>query len=370
VRTTRPLAECALPLPLAPTRLELWRRGLDGAALAPETDVAAIGRGYKLTPGEILECAREARALAGPDPLDAATLRGVLERRLRNELGGIATRLTVETSWDDVILPYDAVARVKELIARKRHEDRVYREWALDERIGYGKGVVALFSGPPGTGKTLLAGLIAKELGFELYQVDLSQIFSRWIGETEKALAKVFDQAERAHAVLLFDEADALFAKRTEVEDSRDRYANVAVNYLLQRLERYSGVAVLTTNKDTYLDEALRRRLSLHLRLDEPEEPERLRLWEKHLPRWVPGSETVDLAALASDYELTGGYIKNVAVRASFLAAAEDVPLSTEQVRRAALLELEDMGHVVFAPDAQQDATEILSTEIADYVEG
>ena len=369
LKTTHPLGEYPLPVPQAPTQLAIWRHALGDAPLALNTDIESVARGYKLTPGEILESAREALALAGTAPLDDRILRGVLERRLRNELGAIATRIIVNTSWRDIILPPDAEARVRELIARKRYEDQVYRQWGLDRRIGYGKGIIGLFSGPPGTGKTLLAGLIAEELGFELYQVDLSQIFSRWVGETEKALAKVFDQAERAHAVLLFDEADALFAKRTEVEDSHDRYANVAVNFLLQRLERYSGVALLTTNKDAYLDEALKRRLSLHLHLEEPEAPERLRLWEKHLPADVPGADGVDLEAIAADYELSGGYIKNVALRASFLSAAEDVPLSTEQVRRAAILELEDMGRVVFWPSDLEASTNTTQL-IADYVEG
>lgn len=373
LQTARPIVEHPLPVPPAPTQIQLWQRELGRRPLETETTLATIARGYKLTPGEIIESVREAVALAGEGAIDGAILRRVIERRLRNELGAVATRLTVTTSWDDVILPLEAAARVQELIARKRYEDLVYREWGLDRRIGYGKGLIALFSGPPGTGKTLLAGLIAQELGLELYQVDLSQIFSRWLGEAEKALARVFDQAERAHAVLLFDEADALFAKRTEVEGSHDRYANVGVNYLLQRLERYSGVAVLTTNKDSYLDEALRRRLSLHLQLEEPEVPERLRLWQKHLPAGVPGSDTVDVAAIASDYELAGGYIKNVALRAAFLCAAEEVPLSTEQVRRAAMLELEDMGHVVRWPigsggDGLQ--AEPLDDEMSDYLEG
>jgi AAA+ superfamily predicted ATPase len=369
LQTTRPLCEISLPLPSAPTRVAMWRQALGSAAVS-DLDVDSIARGYKLAPGEIAASAREALALAGTAALDGAVLRGVLERRLRNELGAVATRVVVETSWADIVLPQADEARVRELIARKRYEDQVYREWGLDQRIGYGKGIIGLFSGPPGTGKTLLAGLIARELGFELYQVDLSQIFSRWVGETEKALARVFDQAERAHAVLLFDEADALFAKRTEVSDSRDRYANVAVNYLLQRLERYSGVAILTTNKDAYLDEALRRRLSLHLQLAEPEAAERLRLWEKHLPSLVPGADTVDITALANDYVLTGGYIKNVALRASFLSAAEDVPLSTEQVRRAAILELEDMGRVVLWPHGNESEPANDTCTILDYAEG
>jgi hypothetical protein len=347
LKTTHPLGEYALAIPQAPTRLALWSRALSSARVAPETDIATISRGYKLTPGEIAESAREVMMLAGRGAIDGALIHRVMERRLRNDLGEIATRLDIATTWEDVILPPEATGRVRELLARKHQEDRVYREWGLDRKIGYGKGIVALFSGPPGTGKTLLAGLIARELGYELYQIDLSQIFSRWIGETEKALDRAFDQAERAHAVLLFDEADALFAKRTEVEDSHDRYANLAVNFLLQRLERYSGVAVLTTNKDTYLDEALRRRLSLHLQIEEPEAFDRQRLWQKHLPRGVPGASTVDIARLAAEFELTGGYIKNASVRAAFLAAANNVPLSTDLVRRAACLELEDLGRVV-----------------------
>src|SRR5262249_18403500 len=156
---------------------------------AADADLAGIANGYKSTPGEIVASAREAVALAGSQPLDSEILRSVMERRLRNELGTVATRLPAHATWDDIILAQEAEERVRELIARKRHADRVYRQWRLDERIGHGKGIIALFSGPPGTGKTLLASIIANELRYSLYQVDLSQIYSRWIGETEKALA-------------------------------------------------------------------------------------------------------------------------------------------------------------------------------------
>jgi SpoVK/Ycf46/Vps4 family AAA+-type ATPase len=206
--------------------------------------------------------------------------------------------------------------------------------------------MIALFSGPPGTGKTMMAGLIAKSLDLDVYQVDLAQIVSKWVGETEKQLAKVFDAAERAHAVLLFDEADSLFAKRTEVKSSNDRYGNLAVNYLLQRLEQYSGIAILTTNKDAALDEALQRRLSLHLHLDIPEAEERERLWLSFMPKKAPVQE-IDYRALAEEFELSGGYIKNAAVRAAFLAAHAGGAINMKILRRAAALELEDMGRVV-----------------------
>jgi SpoVK/Ycf46/Vps4 family AAA+-type ATPase len=170
---------------------------------------------------------------------------------------------------------------------------------------------------------------------------------SKWVGETEKQLGKVFDQAERAHAVLLFDEADSMFAKRTEVKTSNDRYANMAVNYLLQRLERYTGVAVLTTNKDASLDDALQRRLTLHLRLDIPDIEERERLWRTFMPKAAPVEQDIQFGILAKEFELSGGYIKNAAVRAAFLAAAHNAPIGMELLRLASALELEDMGRVV-----------------------
>lgn len=157
----------------------------------------------------------------------------------------------------------------------------------------------------------------------------------------------MFDQAERAHAVLLFDEADSLFAKRTEVKSSNDRYGNLAVNYLLQRLEQYSGVVVLTTNKEAALDEALQRRLTLHLHLEIPEEAERERLWRSFMPAKLRRAKDIDFKALACEYELSGGYIKNVAVRAAFLAAAEKSAVNMSILRRAAVLELEDQGKLV-----------------------
>ena len=346
----RPLQELELSLPSEPTRLLLWEHLVPKANRAADVQLSSLARAYKLTPGEISETAAEGVGLARLRPQQQVThaeLRAGIARRLRNELGDSARRITVTGKWKDLVLPPSDMFRVREFINRSRYAAQVFTEWGFDERIGYGKGMIALFSGPPGTGKTMLAGMIADMLDLDVYQVDLAQVVSKWVGETEKQLAKVFDQAERAHAVLLFDEADSLFAKRTEVKTSNDRYGNLAVNYLLQRLEQYSGVAVLTTNKEAALDEALQRRLTLHLHLEIPEPPEREKLWRSFMPSKLRRSKNIDFRALAEEYEMSGGYIKNVALRAAFLAAAENSPVDITVIRRAAALELEDQGKLV-----------------------
>ena len=348
ITAEHPILEVGLKLPSEPTRVQLWRDHLP-ARCAPDLDVTQLARAFQLTPGEIKRTAAEAVALARREarPVTHADVRGGVDRRLRNDLGELARRIEVVVSWDDLVLPPEDMARVQEFISRRKYADLVYQQWGYGQRVGYGKGLIALFSGPPGTGKTMLAGLIARALDLDIYQVDLAQIVSKWVGETEKSLGKVFDQAERAHAVLLFDEADSLFAKRTEVKGANDRYANMATNYLLQRLEAYHGVAVLTSNKEASLDEALQRRLTLHLRLEIPEIPERERLWQSFLPSNAPVVDDVDLRQLATEFELSGGYIKNAAVRAAFLAASHDAPIGMEVLRLASALELEDMGRVV-----------------------
>ncbi len=343
-----PVRELELGLPDQRGRTVLWQRAVDGGSV---DGLDTLVRSFYLSPGEILTIGAEAATIARSErrAVTYGDLRGGIERRLRNSLQDLAWRIDVRVQWSDLVLPPDGRSRVEEFIARRKFAHKVYGEWGFGDRLERGKGAIALFSGPPGTGKTMLAGLIAKGLGLDLYQVDLSQIQSRWIGETEKNLGRVFDLAERAHAVLLFDEADSLLSKRTDVETSNDRYANAHVNYLLQRLEKYTGIVVLTTNKDAALDEALQRRLSLHLRLEVPEIPEREQLWRSFLPQGVPRDSDLDIETLAREFELTGGLIKNVVVRAAFLAAREDTQLGTGLLRRAATLELEDMGRVVRA---------------------
>jgi SpoVK/Ycf46/Vps4 family AAA+-type ATPase len=277
----------------------------------------------------------------------AAGVTAVLDDRL----AGLATRLRVSQVSSDLVLPDDQATALAESVARIRGRTTVMERWGFAEKVGKGVGVAALFSGPPGTGKTMAAQLIAKTLGVAIYQVDLSKIVSKWIGETERNLAQLFDAAEAGHAILLFDEADALFGKRTDVRTSNDRHANQETNYLLQRLESFTGICILTTNHDTAIDQAFLRRLSVHVRFDIPELEERRLLWRAMLPKDAPVAANLELDVLARTFVMSGGYIKNAVVRAAFLAADTTGVIDGELLARAAHLEYEAMGKIAVAHD-------------------
>jgi SpoVK/Ycf46/Vps4 family AAA+-type ATPase len=254
----------------------------------------------------------------------------------------------VTQRWDDLVLAPDLLDQVRAVVARVRHAHQVLEGWGFASKVARGGGVAALFSGPPGTGKTMVAGLIARELDLELYQVDLSKVVSKWVGETEKQLARIFEAAEAGHALLLFDEADALFARRTEVKSAVDRYANLEVNYLLQRIESFGGVTVLTTNLDTSIDPALKRRLAAHVVFWPPETEERARLWMSFLPPQAPFEGTLDAEALAEQFpEMTGANIRNAVVAAAFLAAGEGQAITQHHLERAGRGEYVAMGRVI-----------------------
>ncbi len=324
-------------------RAKLWISALQQGS---PSDGEHLAGQYPLTSGLIVRAADAARSRAKDCPIEpkhiAAGVRSVLEDRL----GQFAKRLTVTQSWKDLVLSQDHVDVITELLARVRERDRVYEDWGFGTKLGKGLGVAALFSGPPGTGKTMVASLIAKDLGLEIYQVDLSKIVSKWIGESEKNLAALFDAAEAGHAVLLFDEADSMFGKRTDVKSSNDRYANLETNFLLQRLESFSGICLLTSNHESNIDPAFMRRLSLHLRFDVPDATEREHLWQALLPSDAPRSKQIDFARLAREYQLTGGYIRNAALRAAFLAVDGHNEITEEHLRKAARLECEAMGRI------------------------
>ena len=315
-------------------RAALWARVLPGASHA---DAELLAGMYPLAPALIDRVGNLAVSKSDgsirPQHIEAA-VREVLD----NRLGTFGTRVSVTQTWDDVILPDEQTLAVVELLARIRQRHRVYEQWGFADKIGRGLGIAALFSGPPGTGKTMCAGLIAKDLGTELYQVDVGKLVSKWIGETEKNLGALFDAAEAGHAILLFDEADALFGKRTDVRSSNDRHANEQTNYLLQRLETFTGIAILTTNHETAIDEAFRRRLAVHVRFPVPDIDERERLWRAMLPRRRPSRTASTSRRSPAGTVMSGGYIRNAVLRAAFLAADANESIGAYRLTRAALL--------------------------------
>jgi hypothetical protein len=240
------------------------------------------------------------------------------------------TRVPYRASWDDLVLPGDRVAMMREYVGWICHRAIVIDQWA-GRPSG---GPVALFSGPSGTGKTLAASVIASELGWPLYRVDLGSLISKYIGETEKNLRRLFDAAEASGAILLFDEADALFGRRSEIKDSHDRYANIEVSYLLQRMEAYRGLAILTTNFETALDPAFQRRLRFSVQFPFPDPAQRERIWRGVFPAAAP-LEQVDPVRLAR-LNVAGGSIRNIALHAAFLAAEARTPIGMGHLLRAA----------------------------------
>ncbi|HUQ02635.1 MAG TPA: ATP-binding protein [Kofleriaceae bacterium] len=341
-------------IPDVATRALLWRAIADRQNHATMAELEQLAIQFPIGAGAIGRAAASAQVLAGSDAagraLTAHELGAGVRQNIAESMGELAERITVRQSWDDLVLGEDTMAQVHALVARVRHAHLVYEEWGYRAKMPRGVGVGAMFSGPPGTGKTMVAGLIARELDLELYQVDLSKVVSKWVGETEKQLAKVFDAAEAGHVLLLFDEADALFGQRsTEMRGATDRYANLEVNFLLQRIENFDGTVILTTNLDAAIDKAVKRRLAAHIVFQHPDDDERARLWQRMLhAASAPLSKDLDPVALSRRFpKMTGANVRNAALGAAFLAAAEKRNIDQQTVVTAARHEYLSMGHVL-----------------------
>jgi hypothetical protein len=347
--TTRPVVRVRWPVPDVQTRHALWTRAAGGLS-GDEDAFKALAMRYRLGAGGIGRAVAAARVYAGQTQPSPAHLTEGVRSNISERLGDLAVRVEVHQTWSDLVLAPDLLDQVRAMIARVKHAHTVLEDWGFAGKIARGGGVAALFSGPPGTGKTMVAGLIARALDLELYQVDLSKVVSKWVGETEKQLARVFEAAEAGHALLLFDEADALFARRTEVKSAVDRYANLEVNYLLQRIESFGGVTILTTNLDTSIDPALKRRLAAHVVFWPPETEERAQLWRSFITEKCPFDGALDAETLAVKFpEMTGANIRNAVVSAAFLAADEGRPLCQIHLERAGRGEYVAMGRVLSA---------------------
>ncbi|MBD2037648.1 ATP-binding protein [Leptolyngbya sp. FACHB-321] len=261
-------------------------------------------------------------------------------------LEGLTRKITPRYTWTDIVLPADQLARLKEICNHIRYRHVVYNAWGFDRKLSLGKGLNTLFSGPPGTGKTMAAEIIAHELRLDLYQIDLSQIVSKYIGETEKNLNQIFTAAESANAILLFDEADSLFGKRSDIKDAHDRYANIEVAYLLQKMEEYEGITILTTNLAQNLDEAFTRRLRFIIEFPFPDVEHRLHIWKGIFPAEAPIAP-LDFEAIAQQFKLAGGNIRNIALAAAFLAAESGQHIQMQHLLKATKRELQKMGRLV-----------------------
>lgn len=335
-----------LDVPHTAGRLLLWQYYLAGLSLDPAVSLETLAIQFALQPGQIRAAAEEAKRLAlweGTEQLDEGLLRQACRGQLSHNLGKTASRVNAAYTWEDLILPPEQKVRLQNACAQVEYRHRVYDQWGFGKKVAYGRGLSMLFTGPPGTGKTMAAQVIANRLGLELYKVDLSGVLSKYIGETEKQLGAVFDEVKKSQSILFFDEADALFGKRSETKDSHDRYANVQTSYLLQKMEEYDGIVILASNFLQNFDEAFKRRIKFIIDFTLPDRERREKIWRSVLPPELPRDEDIDLDFLARSLELSGSSIKNIAVSAAFLAAEEGAPMG--------------MVHLLLAAQAEQNKT-------------
>ena len=347
-----------IPRPSVEVRVTEWRAALAGRALEAGVDDAlpALAAKFELDTGAIAEGAATALGLAtARDPettrITVEDLYAAARARSAPILSALASKVAQHKTWDDLILEPDPLAQLKELCSMVEHRHKVYDEWGFGEKLSSGKGVVSLFAGQSGTGKTMAAGVIAGELGLDLYKIDLSGVVSKYIGETEKNLGAIFRDASLSNAILFFDEADALFGKRSEVRDAHDRYANIETAYLLQQIEDYAGPVILSTNLKMNLDEAFLRRMHFVIDFPMPEEAYRYRIWTSTLPAALPLAEDADFHFLAKQFRISGGNIRNIVLAAAFLAAKEGVSLGMRHLIQATRREFQKLGRMVTEAD-------------------
>jgi hypothetical protein len=353
-----PIWSTAVPLVLelgavpAAVRAATWRATVDGDA-PPGLDPASVTSQFLLGPVQVARAATAARLAAGLEgrPLEAEDLRAGARAQSSSGLERLARRIAPRAGWADLVLPDEVVAHLRELAARGEHRELVFEEWRMAGSSARGRGVKALFAGESGTGKTLAAEVLAHELGLDLYSIDLATVVDKYVGETEKNLDRIFGEAESVHGVLFFDEADALFGKRSEVRDAHDRYANVEVAYLLQRMEAFDGIAILATNLRANIDDAFARRLDAAVDFPMPDEEHRRRLWDLCLGPNVPRAPDLDLEFCARAFELSGGNIRSVALGAAYLAAAREGAVGMADLIHSTRREYRKLGRLLDASE-------------------
>jgi SpoVK/Ycf46/Vps4 family AAA+-type ATPase len=350
------LKECEfIPLeftrPDSASRTGLWHREL-GADDRPDLDCIELANKFRFTGGQIRDAVKTAHQLArwrdsANRLINMADLYEACRVHSSRKLSSLGRKITPHHAWEDIVLPEDRTRQLREICNCMKYRSVVFDQWGFDRKLSLGKGLNMLFAGPSGTGKTMAAEIMASELGLDVYKIDLSTVVSKYIGETEKNLARIFAEAETSNAILFFDEADALFGKRTEVRDSHDRYANIEINYLLQKMEEHEGVVILATNFRKNMDDAFVRRMHFTVEFPLPCEADRRRIWERIWPEETPQSADLDFEFMARRFEMPGGNIRNVAMAAAFLAASDGGVVSMSHLLHGTRREYQKMGKVV-----------------------
>jgi len=337
-------------IPSFPERRDTWIGMVNAYGLQMNgNQIDELANKFRFSQGQIVRAVHTAADIATSrgKTMDISDLYSGAQAHASLKLGQLAKKIEPRYEWQDLILPPEQLKQLHEITDRARFSYVVQEQWGFGEKVAPVAGVSALFAGESGTGKTLAAEVIAKNLGLVLYKIDLSAVVSKYIGETEKNLSIIFTEAQASNAILFFDEADALFGKRSEVKDARDRYANIEIAYLLQQIESYDGVSIMATNLRQNLDEAFTRRLDFLVDFPFPESEYRLLIWQAHFPKNAPLAEDVDLNLVAEQYRLAGGNIRNAAVASAYLAAADSSPITLPHIRGAVRREHQKMGRLL-----------------------
>lgn len=348
-----------LPVPETDERFVLFSACTKDLKLAKDVVLKEIAGKFRFYPRQIVNAVSQASAAAvsdGKNEIDAALIHRCCYAQVVHKLGELATRVEAAYRWEDLVLPAGETRLLHDACAHVRYYHKVFEEWEFKKRITYGKGVSLLFSGQPGTGKTMAAQVIARDLHMQIYQIQLSQVVSKYIGETEKNLRAVFQEAKNSNSILFFDECDALFGKRGEVKDSNDRHANTETAYLLQQVEEHEGMTILATNLLQNIDPAFMRRIRFVVHFPFPDAAARKLLYQKMLLATMPVADDIDLDFLAEIFEVSGGGIKNIVMQAAFMAAAADKPIGMRQLLQAGVDEQKKNEIIVVREDLREYA--------------
>ncbi|MDO4731477.1 MAG: ATP-binding protein [Clostridia bacterium] len=353
IKDNRQWIDIKMRMPTFEESTKLWKQGLFSLSLDCRIRAEELASKFDYTPGQIIDAASDAARMSlwkGGRPLTKREFYSCIYNQVSHNLEKKADLVYTKHTWENLILPEKEKKMLRNACNQLKFKNKVYEQWGMNERITYGRGISMLFAGPPGTGKTMGAHVVANELGIEMYKVNLSQIVSKYIGETEKNLNEIFQEAKKTNVILFFDETDAILGKRTEVKDSKDKNANMETSYLLQKMEEYDGITVMTTNYIENIDNAFFRRISYVIHFPFPEPAYRKKIWENMFPKKMP-IEDIDFDYLGNQFEIAGGNIKNTVVAAAFMAASENEAVSMGHIVKALKYEMSKQGKNMLKDD-------------------